>query len=123
VRQSSRGQGSVREAAKQNAALSPWKFRLFRMGMVDRSQGDAGMTYGRILVIGALGFGAIYYYQSEQQERAKETYRHQIALQEAAAAQREAALFREKQEHETAEFWPNSSVRGNKQTASWSNSI
>jgi hypothetical protein len=62
------------------------------------------MTYGRILLIGALAFGAIYYFQSEQAERAKEAHRHETALQEAAKAEREAVRYREQQEREKAEI-------------------
>jgi hypothetical protein len=50
------------------------------------------------LLIGALVFGAIYYYQSEQQERGNEAFRNQMKLQEAEANRREAALAREKEE-------------------------
>jgi hypothetical protein len=62
------------------------------------------MTYGRILLTGALVFGAIYYYQSEQAERAKEAYHRQMMLQEAARDDREAERNRAKQERELAEF-------------------
>jgi hypothetical protein len=60
------------------------------------------MTYGRILLIAALAFGAIAYYQSEQKQRAKETHHHQLILQEVAANQREAERYRAEQAQEVA---------------------
>jgi hypothetical protein len=47
------------------------------------------MTYGRILLIAALVLGAIYYYHSNEVEREKEAYFHQLDLRAAAQRDRE----------------------------------
>lgn len=63
----------------------------------------AGMTYGRILLIAALIFGALYYYHSNELAWEQQAYEHQENLRVAAQRDRDAVWEHEKKLREEAE--------------------
>jgi hypothetical protein len=61
------------------------------------------MTYGRILLMGALAFGVVYYYQSSQAERERLGRQHESDMAQQAQWQHEKELDDAKTERQQAE--------------------